>query len=117
MGRLAVACRHLARAEQTGASRRLAPPRPPLRLGPLVVGVEAGASSGGELLALVRAPDQPIQRGRGLAQVLAQDQRLPVLLLGDGEHRNADVIALAPFSGLAALHLPLCGRRGGRPGL
>lgn len=53
--------------------------------------------------------------------MLGGDQRLPVLLLGDGKHRDADVIALtwklAPLSGLAALRLTLGGGRGGRPGL
>lgn len=122
-GRLAIARRHrLGRGEQTDSSWGLAPPRSPLRLGPLVLGVEAVASSGG-LLPLVRAPDQSIQHGRGwgVAQVLARDQRLPVLLLRDGEHRNAHVVALArklaPLSALAALCLTLCGGSGGRPGL
>lgn len=49
--------------------------------------------------------------------MLARDQRLPVLLLRDGEHRNADVVALAPLCGLAALRLALCGGRGGGAGL
>lgn len=53
--------------------------------------------------------------------MLGRDQRLPVLLLGDGKHRDADVIGLtrklAPLSGLAALRLTLGGGRGGGPGL
>lgn len=49
--------------------------------------------------------------------MLARDQRLPVLLLRDGKHRNADVVALAPLCGLAALRLALCGGRGGGAGL
>lgn len=102
--------------EYTDSSWHLAPPRPPLWSGPLALG--AGAPN--RPLPLVCASDQPIQRGggRGLVQVLRKDQRLPVVLLRDGEHRHTDVITLTwkvvPLSSLAALCLALSGSRRAR---
>lgn len=107
--------------EWTDPSWHLAPPRPPLWSGPLALGAEAGASDD-RPLPLICPPNQSIQHGGGggLVQVLGWDQRLPVLLLRDGEHRHADVITLAreiaPLSGLATLDLTLGGGRRARGG-
>lgn len=108
--------------EWTDPSWHLAPPWPPLWPGPLVLGALAGASYS-RPLPLICSPHQSVQhsRGRALVQVLGQDQRLPVLLLGDGKHRHTDVITLAweitPLYGLATLNLTLGGGRRARAGL
>lgn len=108
--------------EWTNPSWHLAPPWPPLWLGPLVLGDEACASYK-RPLPFTCPSWQSIEhsRRRCLVQVLCWDQRLPVLLLRDGKHWHADVITLTweitPLSSLATLNLTLGGGCRARAGL
>lgn len=104
--------------EGADPSRRLAPPRPPLRSGPLPLWAEASLSAAG-LRPLAFPLQRSVRRGR-LVQLLGRDEGLPVLLLADGKHGHADVVALArevaPLPRLAALNLTLAGGRWDRAG-
>ena len=61
----------------------------------LALGAQPSASHN-QTFPLIHAPDQTIQHGGGGGRpdVLSQDQRLSVLLFGNGEYLYADVITV-----------------------